>query len=65
MGSRSFTWFLLAVLIAFAWGAWDWVIWAWNELTANEQIKWVIGLSLIFGGIFFHLLKPLIWHNFS
>lgn len=65
MGLRSVTWILLVFLAAFLWGAWDSVVWAWNELTADQQIKWAIGLSLLFGGILAHLLTPLIWHNLS
>jgi len=65
MGTRSLAWILLIVLAAFVWGAWDLVVWAWNELTADQQIKWAIGLSLLFGGILVHLIMPFTWLKLS
>jgi len=56
---RSFTWVLLVVLAAFAWGARDAIKYHWNELSADGQIKWAVGLSLFFLFTFAHLLTPI------
>ena len=59
MGTRSFTWFLLVCLLSGAYGAREWLRYQWNELSADEQIKWTVGLSLFFLFTFAHLLSPL------
>lgn len=39
--------FLFFVLIALICGAWDWVVWQWQESTADQQIK-----AMAFGTLF-------------
>lgn len=56
---------LLIVLIAFALGAKDWLADLWYTMTQNQRLGWSIVLLLFFSLVFYRLLTPLLWHNFS
>ena len=63
MGFRSFTMFLLFLIVSSIILSWDWVKWIWNELDKVEKVKFVIGFIILFLLILAHLLTPLIWHK--
>lgn len=56
---------LFFVLIALVFGAWDWVVWQWNESSADQQIK-AAAIGLTIGTIIAaHLFKaPIVWAFF-
>jgi hypothetical protein len=62
---RSFTWFILVCIAAFAWESRALIKFHWMGLTAQQKTWWGVGLSVFFGLIFAHLLKPVFWYFLS
>ena len=56
---RSFTWFILVCLAAFAWDSRTLIKYHWDELTSAQRKWWAVGLSVFFLFTFAHLLKPI------
>lgn len=56
---------LLVALIALALGAKDWLADLWYAMTQNQRLGWSIVLLLFFSLVFYRLLTPLLWQNFS
>jgi hypothetical protein len=63
MGFRSFTMFLLFLIVSSIILSWDWVKWIWSELDRVEKVKFVIGFLVLFMLILGHLLTPFFWHK--
>jgi hypothetical protein len=61
MHMRSFTWFILICLAAFVWESRALVAFHWMGLTRKQKAGWAVGLSLFFGFVFYHLLKPILF----
>ena len=56
---------LLVALIAFALAGKDWVADMWYAMTQNQRLGWSIVLLLFFSLVFYRLLTPFFWQNFS
>ena len=56
---------LLIVLIALAWAGKDWLADMWYTMTQNQRLGWSIVLLLFFSLVFYRLLTPFLWQNFS
>ena len=65
MTTLNFARFLFFVLIALICGAWDWVVWQWQESSADTQIK-AAAIGLTVGTLIAaHLFKdPIVWAFF-
>lgn len=60
---KETTFFLLAILVALAWGAKDWIEWHWNTMSADSQIRWFAAVWLFFSLVFSRLFTPIVWQN--
>lgn len=61
---KQVTFALLVVLIALAWGGKDWLLYNFKELTADQQIKYVVVVASFFGIVLSRIFAPFIWGAF-